>query len=83
MNGNIHFIGDMTAPFDAGTTAIYECNQGYKLDGDESERLCTQENLFFDWTETAPTCVCKYSVNKVDNVFNVLSKGAINYNKAN
>ncbi len=56
-NGNILFIDDITAPFSAETVAVYQCNQGYKLDRDVSQRQCLDQE--FAWSGTAPECIRK------------------------
>ena len=57
-NGDIEYSTDLTATFEAPTTAVYKCDPGYSLAGGDSVRTCTGtgENTDGDWTGSAPTC---------------------------
>lgn len=61
-NGNIDFTGDISAPFDVGTTATYSCDQGYSLVGDSAVRSCLNAGLDYYWSGDASTCERKYNI---------------------
>ena len=59
VNGTIGYsrLGT-TDVFNYGTTAIYQCNHGYKLIGEDSERTCTGDvSPRGRWDGTAPQCL--------------------------
>ena len=53
--GIISYIGGSINNSTVNTTAIYSCNSGYSLKGEEN-RICEVDG---DWSGTAPTCVGK------------------------
>ena len=64
-DGSITYAEDTTPNFDLGTTATYECNEGFFLDVSVGNRVrtCVDDDGMdaigvFDGT--APTCVRKY-----------------------
>lgn len=63
INGNIVFRTDTTAPFSANTIATYECDQGYKLDSDVSDRICLDDT--FVWSGAAFNCIRKFLVTDI------------------
>lgn len=56
-NGNIKFVGDSTAPFSIGTMAVYDCDKGFRVDGDRV-RVCVGGSQAWNGTETV--CSRKY-----------------------
>ncbi|XP_064386521.1 uncharacterized protein LOC135335055 isoform X2 [Halichondria panicea] len=59
--GNGMFVyssGSTTPPFDYGTTATYQCNDGYSLASGDSVRTCTGDgtSTVGEWNGTAPVC---------------------------
>ncbi len=47
-----------TPPFNFGTIAMYQCNDGYSLASGDSERTCTGDgtSTVGQWSGTAPVC---------------------------
>ena len=63
-NGSISYAPDMTPNFDLGTTATYECDDGFYLMG-EDERNCTAgdgSSAIGMFNGEEPTCVRKCTV---------------------
>lgn len=58
-HGRIEFEDDTTAPFELGTTATYQCELGFGLQGDYYVRTCVMDGLGPDavWNASAPSCV--------------------------
>ena len=57
-NGDIEYSTDLTATFDAPTTATYKCDPGYSLVGGDTVRICTGTGTSTSgfWTGSTPTC---------------------------
>lgn len=53
--------GSVTSTFRIGSTVIYKCERGYKLDGRNS-RVCDEAG---QWTGEVPTCTCKCFINGI------------------
>ncbi len=54
----IYSSGSTTPPFDYGTTATYQCNNGYSLASGDRVRTCTSNGTSSvgQWSGTAPVC---------------------------
>ncbi len=54
----VYSNGGTTPPFDYGTTATYQCNDGYNLANGDIERTCTGNGTTSvgQWSGTAPHC---------------------------
>ena len=54
----IVYSSDTTLPHDYGTTATYECDTGYEITNEGSERTCTGDgsSSVGQWSGTAPVC---------------------------
>ena len=72
-NGDIEYSTDLTATFEAPTTAVYKCDPGYSLVGGDTVRMCTGtgESTDGDWTGSAPTCDGKCLQLKLLNIFHL------------
>ena len=57
-NGDITFVTDVTATFEVLTTATYNCDLGFGLNGGTTVRTCNGDSTSpdGDWSGTAPTC---------------------------
>ena len=55
----VYSSGGTTPPFDYGTTATYQCNDGYSLASGDSVRTCSTGDGMSSvgqWSGTAPVC---------------------------
>ena len=54
----VYSSGSTTPPFNYGTTATYQCNDGYSLASGDSVRTCTGDgtSTVDQWSGTAPVC---------------------------
>ncbi len=55
----IYSSGSTTPPFDYGTIATYQCNNGYSLASGDSERTCSTgdgRSTVGEWDGAAPQC---------------------------
>ncbi len=57
VNGVISFSPDDTAPFDFGTIALYTCDTGFGLNGDD-QRTCAgnSDSIVGEWIGVPPSC---------------------------
>ncbi len=62
-NGVIVYISITPAPYDYGTTARYDCNTGFGLNGGDTILTCEGDgsNAIGMWTGTIPTCDGTYN----------------------
>ncbi len=58
MAGNGMIVYSTTPPFNFGTTATYQCNDGYSLASGDRVRTCTGDgtSTVGQWSGTAPVC---------------------------
>ena len=55
----VYSSGSTTPPFNYGTTATYQCNDGYSLASGDSVRICSTgdgTSTVGEWSGTAPVC---------------------------
>ena len=57
----VTYSGDITEPFDYGTTATYQCDSGYELTWGDTVRTCTGDGSSAEgqWNRTALVCLGK------------------------
>ena len=61
-SGVIAYIPDTTPPFDLGTVAVYLCNEGFNLTGNNL-RTCSGDGSSVSgvWGGSAPVCAGRYT----------------------
>ena len=57
-NGMIMYSSDTTAPYDFGTTATYQCNEGYSFVRGDEVRTCGVDGSSSNgsWSGQSPAC---------------------------
>ena len=61
-NGLISYGPDTSSPYDYQTMAIYRCNTGFGLFGDDTSRQCVSSSPGdAGWSGSAPSCESKHA----------------------
>ena len=56
-NGNIIYVNDTRAPFELGTQAMYTCDEGFVLAGNDVARVCMANEISEGvWSGEALAC---------------------------